>query len=476
LFRIMAAHPKLDYQVAYCSLRGAEAGYDPEFGANVQWDVPLLDGYKWTHIPNRGSGAEGFWDWRNTGLWKFIRRGKFDVVISHVGYVRATFWIAYFAARSVGIPFIFGTDASSIEPRDESNLKLTVKRVLWPAVFGLSGQVLTASSAGRDMMLSLGFPADRVSMTLDTVDNDWWFAQASAVDRDVARRSLGLLPNEKAILFCAKLQPWKRPMDLLRAFAWAAIPDAKLVFAGDGAQRADLETESAARGIQDKVEFLGFVNQSQLPRLYKAADLMVIPSRYEPFGLVVNESMLCGCPVIASDRVGAVRDLITHGETGYVYSCGDVESLANTIRQAVGDPARLDAIRTNALERICAWSPQASAEALVGAVRKRTREAADLFPLFHTQHRRRRNHRHVAGSQAVRSADRAREERPIPSHGRDADACLGLRRSNVSVSRRPVTYLISTLAAHSLGRRRSYRGSVARADDPRQNKWQTLRG
>ncbi|HUE43296.1 MAG TPA: glycosyltransferase family 4 protein [Candidatus Sulfotelmatobacter sp.] len=368
LFRIMAAHPKLDYQVAYCSLRGAEAGYDPEFGAHVQWDVPLLDGYKWTHIPNRGSGAEGFWDWRNTGLWKFIRQGKFDVVISHVGYVRATFWIAYFAARSVGIPFLFGTDASNIEPRDESNLKLTVKRVLWPAVFGLSGQVLTASSAGRDMMVSLGFPADRVSMTLDTVDNDWWFAQASAVDRDLARRSLGFLPNEKAILFCAKLQSWKRPMDLLRAFASAAIPDAKLVFAGDGAQRAELETEAAARGIQNKVEFLGFVNQSQLPRLYKAADLMVIPSRYEPFGLVVNESMLCGCPVIASDRVGAVRDLITHGETGYVYSCGDVESLASTIRQAVEDPVRLNAIRTNALERIRAWSPQASAEALVSAL------------------------------------------------------------------------------------------------------------
>ena len=58
LFRLMAKHPKLDFQVAYCSLRGADsAAYDPEFGANVQWDVPLLDGYKWTHIPNRGDGA-----------------------------------------------------------------------------------------------------------------------------------------------------------------------------------------------------------------------------------------------------------------------------------------------------------------------------------------------------------------------------------------------------------------------------------
>ena len=122
LFRLMAKHPKLDFQVAYCSLRGADsATYDPEFGANVQWDVPLLDGYKWTHIPNRGDGSESFFAWRNTGLWNFIRQNNFDAVISHIGYTRATFWIAYFAARTKRIPFIFGTDASSISgPRMRS--------------------------------------------------------------------------------------------------------------------------------------------------------------------------------------------------------------------------------------------------------------------------------------------------------------------------------------------------------------------
>lgn len=370
LFRIMAAHAKLDFQVAYCSLRGAEAGFDPEFGANVQWDVPLLDGYKWTHIPNRGNGSESFFAWRNTGLWKFIRQGKFDSVISHVGYVRATFWIAYLAARSVGVPFIFGTDASSIEPRDESKWKLAAKKFIWPAVFSLAGQVLTASSAGRDMMISLGFPADRVSMTLDTVDNDWWLAQANAADRDAVRRSLGFAPNEKIILFCAKLQPWKRPMDLLKAFASAAIPDAKMVFAGDGAQRAELEKEAAALNISDKVRFLGFINQSQLPALYKSADLMVIPSHYEPFGLVVNEAMLCSCPVVASDRVGAVRDLITHGETGFVYPCDNPAALAALLKSALANPAQLQSIRERALQRIATWTPTASADALVEAVER----------------------------------------------------------------------------------------------------------
>src|SRR6267154_4507914 len=69
IFRRMATHPDLDLQVAYCTLRGAEVAHDPEFGANIQWDVPLLDGYSWTHVPNRGSGAESFFGLFNPGLW-----------------------------------------------------------------------------------------------------------------------------------------------------------------------------------------------------------------------------------------------------------------------------------------------------------------------------------------------------------------------------------------------------------------------
>jgi hypothetical protein len=76
IFRRMATHPSLDFQVAYCALRGAEVGHDPEFGASIQWDVPVLDGHSWTHVPNRGSGAESFFGLRNPALWKLIRDGN----------------------------------------------------------------------------------------------------------------------------------------------------------------------------------------------------------------------------------------------------------------------------------------------------------------------------------------------------------------------------------------------------------------
>jgi len=368
LFRLLAQQRVLDFQVAFCSLRGAEAAHDPEFGRSVKWDVPLLDGYRWTHMPNRGSGRESFLGLYNPDLWALIRDGQFDAVVCQLSYLRCSFWIAYFAARYHRAVFLFGTDASSREPRDGRKWKLAFKNVAWPLLFRLSSQVLTASSSGRDMMRCLGIPADRISMTLDTVDNDWWRTQAERVDRAAVRQSWGLGPDEKVILFCAKLQPWKRPLDVLRAFAAADIPRSTLIFAGDGALRLTIEAEATTLGVSSRVRSLGFVNQSQLPGVYRASDIMVIPSEYEPFGLVVNEAMLCDCVVVASSKVGAVGDLVSHGRTGFVYPCGDIQGLSHLLAKALSDPTQLREIRRAARERIEGWSPQASASALAEAV------------------------------------------------------------------------------------------------------------
>ena len=93
LFRRFVAQPEIDAHVAYCSLRGAEAARDPEFETTVKWDVPLLSGYSWAHVPNKGSGAESFLGLYNPGLWKLIKTGNYDAVICFVGYVRASFWV-----------------------------------------------------------------------------------------------------------------------------------------------------------------------------------------------------------------------------------------------------------------------------------------------------------------------------------------------------------------------------------------------
>jgi len=146
--------------------------------------------------------------------------------------------------------------------------------------------------------------------------------------------------------------------------------DACLVFAGDGPLRGSLESEAKSIGVSERVRFLGFVNQSALPEAYTASDIVVVPSSYEPFGLVVNEAMLCGCPVVVSDRVGAKFDLVREDETGYVFPCSDVGALASALRRALSDRTGLRRMGDAARERMTSWSHVDYAHALVEAVSK----------------------------------------------------------------------------------------------------------
>jgi len=368
ILRRLSKRPEIELRVAYCSLRGAEPTHDPEFEKTVQWDIPLLDGYAWVEVPNRGSAREGFWGLNNPGLWKLICRGDFDAVLCLTGYIRASFWISYFATRRRGSAFLFGTDASSLAPRDSRRWKVGLKKLLWPRLFRLADQIVVCSSAGVELMRSLGLRKDRITLTPFVADNDWWTAHAAQVDRVEVRQSWGITSNELVVLFCAKLQPWKRPVDLLRAFAAAAVPGSILVFAGDGPLRAQLITEAEMLGIATRVRILGFTNQSQLPAVYCAADLFVLPSSYDPCPVVVCEAMLCGLPVLLSDEIRGRFDLVLSGMTGDIFPCGDVDALAAALRRLLSDRAMLKELARNARARMETWSPRDNITATIDAV------------------------------------------------------------------------------------------------------------
>lgn len=370
LYRLMAQHPKLDILVAYCSLQGAEPGVDPGFGVEVAWDIPLLDGYQWIQVPNQAliPRLGDFFGLINLELWKLVRTNKFDAVVVYTGYAYASFWITAAAAKASGTLFIFSTDASSIQPRDRQRWKAWLKPLVLPFIFRLADATIVSSTLGQQMVCSLGIPAERIILTPSSVDNDWWSWQAAQVDVKTVRQQWGVPTDAPVILFCGKLQAWKRPQDVLRAFAKANLPGSYLVLAGDGPLRAELEAEAKALKVSEQVRFLGFVNQSQLPSVYRSADLFVLPSEYEPFGVVVNEAMLCGCPVVTSDRVGAHYDLIRNGETGLVYSCGDVDALAAILQEVLPDRERLRQMGEAAYKRMETWSPRENVEALVQGI------------------------------------------------------------------------------------------------------------
>lgn len=370
VFRRMANHPKLDILVAYCSLQGAEPALDSDFGVDIAWDVPLLDGYPWVHVPNRSPrpGLDRFFGLLNPGIWKLSRGGRFDAVVTYTGYRYATFWIAAAAAKLAGIPHLFATDAHELAARIRRRWKTVLKRLAWPWLLRIPEMVIVPSSGGVALMHSMGVPEEKIVLTPYAVDNDWWLAKSNRVDRAKVRARWGIPEQAAVALFCGKLQPWKRPVDVIQAFARASVPGSYLALAGEGPMRRELESAAHSLGISDRVRFLGFLNQSALPETYRSADLFVLPSEYEPFGVVVNEAMLCACPVAVSDQVGARHDLISPGENGFVFPVGDIEALAAIMRNVFSDLSLARTRGKAACERMKTWSPRENVAALAEAI------------------------------------------------------------------------------------------------------------
>jgi glycosyltransferase involved in cell wall biosynthesis len=370
MFQQMAHDSRLDILVAYCSMQGAQPGVDPGFGVEVSWDTQLLAGYPWVYVPNRAlrPGIGRFFGLLNPGLWKLIHEREFDVILVS-GYFYASAWIAILAAKWYGVPILFTTDGHNLRTwSTRSRWKQRFKKFLVRHIYALGAVVLAGSSGTVEYLKSLGLPQKQIILVRNVVDNAWWTKRAAEVQREAVRVAWRIPSSGLVGLFCAKLQPWKGPLDLLEAFSRANVPNSYLVFAGDGPLRTSIEQRAQALGLSERVRLLGFVNQSQLPNVYGASDLLVLPSLYEPFGFVVNEAMLCGCPVAVSDRVGAKYDLVRQGETGCVFPTGDIDALAAILCDVLPDSDKRKKMGAAARKRMETWSPREYVDGLVEAV------------------------------------------------------------------------------------------------------------
>ncbi len=165
LFRQLASDPRLDLLIVYCSLHGAEPSIDPEFGVEVTWDTPVLEGYPWVHLPNRSPvpGLGRFFGLFNPSLWKLIRDGHFDAAILP-GYFYFSAWIAIIAAKFYGVPIIFATDAHNLRTWvTQAQWRIRLKKFIVRRIFGLGQAVLAGSSGTVQYLMSSGYRRKRLS-------------------------------------------------------------------------------------------------------------------------------------------------------------------------------------------------------------------------------------------------------------------------------------------------------------------------
>jgi glycosyltransferase involved in cell wall biosynthesis len=299
--------------------------------------------------------VNGFWSLINLGIAGELRRGRFDAVIVH-GHQFCTYVLAMAAVRTFGSRLFLRCETHDLLQRSVRQLALR-RWVIGPAYRGLANACLAIGTRNREYYRDLGFPPERVFDTPYTVDNERFMRQAGEQrgNRDRLRRELGIAPGAVVVLYASKLIQRKRPMDLLRAFAAEAGNErAHLLFVGAGEQQAALEEFVRAERVP-KVQFLGFRNQAELPGLLAAADVFALPSENEPWGLVINEAMCAGLPIVASREIGAVSDLIRLGENGFLFPAGDVAALQEALRPLLADAGLRRATGQRSLQIIREW-------------------------------------------------------------------------------------------------------------------------
>jgi glycosyltransferase involved in cell wall biosynthesis len=310
------------------------------FGVAFEWDVDLLSGYEHQFLnnvsPKPGTGTFAGCDTPEIaeiiGTPTSDGRKSFDVFIVS-GWQLKSYRQAATACRAAGMPVVVRGDSHLGTPRPWFKKVMMEFTHRW--LLRQFDGFLTVGVLNRHYLEHFGARPEQIFSVPHFVDNDWFAAKAedAHAGRNEMRKCWGADADTVVALFVGKFMPVKRPLDLIRALSVVYSQQKSssnqrqvAVFVGSG----DLEDELRAEANRLSVDayFCGFKNQGQLPSYYSAADVLVMPSESETWGLVVNEAMACGIPVIVSDAVGCGPDLIENGRTGFIFPMGDIGELA----------------------------------------------------------------------------------------------------------------------------------------------------
>jgi glycosyltransferase involved in cell wall biosynthesis len=237
--------------------------------------------------------------------------------------------------------------------------KRWLKRMVLPQILRWSDGVLLCGSMGQKYFALYGVPPEK--MFLFPYEPDYELIHSVPPAQVVAVRArYGLPPSQRLILFCGRLADQKRPDLLLDAFQTIAAerPNWGLAFAGSG-PLADMLRTRQSPNLLSRIHWLGFIeNHADISALYHASDVFVLPSDWEPWGVVVNEALAAGLAVVASDSVGAAAELVRDRVNGRIFPRGDRIALAECLRD-VTLPQNLARYRAAAPQILTEWRKKA---------------------------------------------------------------------------------------------------------------------
>ncbi len=222
--------------------------------------------------------------------------------------------------------------------------------VEWWATYESKRVIVTSNSMKREVEEHFHLPQSKIDVIPNAIDTSKYEVK---VDREAVKRRYGIAPDERIVLFVGRLVPQKGVEYLIKATSKIvnSHPNARIVIVGDGWMKDHLWNLTISSEHKHKISFLGFLSDSELVELTLSSDVLVVPSVYEPFGIVALEGMAAGVPIVASN-IGGLAEIIEHDKTGVLVYAGDPNSIAWGVNRILSDSKYASWLVENAKRKV----------------------------------------------------------------------------------------------------------------------------
>jgi len=280
-------------------------------------------------------------------------KGQYDTIIVG-GFHHPTAWLAFVYACITGKRFILHSESTLEDKRSNNKVKEYLKRLF---VKYSSGYIVPGTPQMR-YLLSLGAKRDDIWLAPNSVDTELFTRALEEREhhKEEIKEELGI--RGAVLLYVGRIVDAKGIKDLIESFMeiQKKHTDANLVLVGEGPDREKYENICREKK-NPKVIFTGFKDQEELPGYYAIADIFVFPTHTDPWGLVLNEAMLAGLPVVCSKAAGAAENLVRHGQNGFLYEPGDIRAMADHIFCLLEDRGLREDMGRCSTEIMCDYTP-----------------------------------------------------------------------------------------------------------------------
>ncbi len=302
----------------------------------------------------------------NYALPRELAKSDAEVVICCGWDSPAAFYCGLWA-RCSPKPFILWSGSTAAET---SKLRTWTTPIVRWLVRSANAWIADGSRAAT-YLASLGATSERTFPAFNAVDNAfyWEASRLNDAEKAAVRSQLGE-DDGPVLIYVGNLLALKGVFELVEAFAIFGEHDAtaQLFIVGEGGDGDTLRSRCVQLGITDRVVFTGFMEADEIAKCFGIADLLVLASRQEIWGMVINEALASGVPVLATDVCGAIADLVEEGVNGYVVPSGDAEVLADAMIRHFSAPETHEQMRAAARDRIASFTVNAAADTFERAV------------------------------------------------------------------------------------------------------------